>query len=156
MNTTQTQTRKITLHTAAVNGGPFNCAPAGAHELSPEAVLCNDVTLPGEHHPYGMRLFVIGNEFGAVCAVWATHDAEALDVATDAGLMDSFLVPEEDRASMTDEEHEQCAHLGNAGEPANLDYAWVREVEFVPARDWKLLCKFAEARGANADNLDNL
>ena len=58
----------------------------------------------------------------------------------DAGY-EQFLVenPEEDR--------EYC-YLGNAGEPCNLDYAWIETVEFDLVRDYRTLIAIAEARGA--------
>lgn len=146
MNTT---THKITLHTAPVNGGAFNCQPAREIELEPERVLCNDVRLPGESHPYNLRLWVIGNEFGALGAVWAACEQDALDELIDSGLGDGLLIEEEDA-------DDETARLGNAGEPANLDNAWMQTVAFDPARDWKVLCKFAEARGACAKTLDDI
>lgn len=146
---TATNTRKVTLHTNAVNGGPFNCAPAGEWELDPDRVLCNDVRLPGEHHPYNLQLWIIGNEFGALGAVWATCEQDALNELVDSGLGDGLLIEEEDA-------DEESARLGNAGEPADLTYAWMRPVAFDPARDWKLLCKFAEARGSAASTLGDV
>lgn len=144
-----TRTRTITLRTSPVNGGPFSCQPAREIELDPERVLCNDVRLPGESHPYNLQLWVIGNEFGALGAVWADCAQHALDELVDFGLGDGLLVDEDDA-------DEDCARLGNAGEPANLDNCWMQTVCFDPARDWRLLCKFAEARGACVDNLDKL
>ena len=152
--TVETITRKVTLRTASGNGGAFRCYPAGEWQLDPDTVLCNDVTLSWERHPHNMRLWVIGHEFGAVCAVWATHESEALDVATDAYMLDCLLVSEEDFESLTEEEQDACARLGNAGEPANLEYAWIRPVYFSAAVDCVLLCRFAEARGACNDTLD--
>jgi hypothetical protein len=144
-----TQTRTVTLHTAPINGGAFNCAPAGEFQLEPERILCNDVRLPGESHPYNLQLWVIGHEFGPIGAVWATCEQDALDTLVDEGLGEALLIEEADADEDSD-------HLGNAGEPANLDYAWMRTVVFDPARDWELLCKFAEARGACAKTLDDI
>ena len=150
MSNTTTQRNKVTLHTAPVNGGPFNCQPAREIELEAERVLCNDVRLPGEHHPYNLRLWVIGNEFGALGAVWATCEQDALDELVDAGLGDGLLVEPHD-----DDDRQELSYLGNAGEPADLDNAWMQTVAFDPARDWQLLCRFAEARGAGAKSLDS-
>lgn len=132
---------------------PFAQAPRIA-ELSPEQILCNDIVLPFERHPHGMKLWVIGNEFGAVGAVWASHEQDAWDELIDRGLGNSFLVSEEDQKSATEEEREEWAHLGNAGEAADLSYAWMAPVEWNLERDCRLLCLFAEARGLNAENLD--
>lgn len=138
---------KHTLHLAPINGGPFNCLPARSIELKPERILANNVTFDGEYNPHNTRLFVIGNEFGALGAVWADCDQDALDELVDAGLGNGLLVDEADA-------DEDCARLGNAGEPANLDYAWIQTVDFQPARDWRLMVAFAEARGAAQTTLD--
>jgi len=137
---------KYTLHLK--QDLPFASAPAIA-ELDAERILCNDVILPGETHPHGMRLWVIGNEYGALGAVWANHEQDALDELVDAGLGDGLLVREEDR-------DDDCAHLGNAGEPADLTYAWLAKVTFDLSRDIKLLLALAEARGAGVKTLDQV
>lgn len=141
------RSNKIMLHLSPVNGGPFNCRPAMSIELEPERVLCNDVTLPWDFNPHNTRLWVIGHEFGAVCAVWANCEQDALDEMVDSDLGQSFLIEESDA-------DDESARLGNAGEPANLDNAWVQIVSFDPARDCRLLCQFAEARGNGAKTLD--
>lgn len=135
------------------NGGPFNCQPAHEVELSDEDILCNDVTLPWDFNPHNTRLYVIGNEFGALCAVWANHEQDALDTAVNENKLDSMMVSEEDYDAMDEDEREGCASLGNAGEPFNLDHAWIQQVRLDPTHDCRLLCAFAEARGACANNL---
>ena len=145
---------KITLSLLPVNGGPFNCRPAFDVELPPERILANDVILPWDFNPYNKRLFVIGNEYGAIGAVWADHEQEALDELVDQGLGDSFLISEADQAEASEEEQGEWTRLGNAGEPCNLDHAWIQQVRLDPKQDCELLCAFAEARGACADNLD--
>jgi hypothetical protein len=142
---TQTTTRKITLYTSNVAA----CVEGSAVILNPERILCNDVRLPGESHPYNLQLWIIGNEYGALGAVWADCEQDALDTLVDSGLGDGLLIEEQDA-------DEDTARLGNAGEPADLTNAWLRVVAFDPARDWRLLCKFAEARGAAADTLDDV
>ena len=119
-------------------------------ELEAERILCNDIVLPGEHHPHNVRLWVIGNEYGALGAVWADCEQDALDELVDAGLGDGLLVDEKDA--------EDCARLGNAGEPADLDSAWLAPVEWQweNGRDVALLLKLAEARGANVSTLDDI
>lgn len=140
-------TTKVQLHLTPVNGGPFNCLPARDVELDAERILCNDVTLPWEFNPHNTRLWVIGNEFGALGAVWANHEQDAFDELVDADLGGGLLIDEADA-------DDECARLGNAGEPANLDNAWIQCVHFDKARDCELLCRFAEARGQGQDNLD--
>lgn len=141
---------KVTLHLAPYDGGPFNCLPARTVELDTDHVICNDVVLPDEFNPHGVRLWVIGNEFGAIGAVWANCLQDALDELVDSGLGGGLLCDE----PTSPEEEEDITRLGNFGEPADLTYVWAQEVQFDPARDWKLLCSFAEARGEGADNLD--
>lgn len=102
-----------------------------------------------------MRLWVIGNEYGAVGAVWASHEQDALDQLIDSNLGDCFLVSEEDQKTASGDEQEEWVHLGNAGEPCDLTYAWIQPVAFDLSRDCQLLCRFAEARGNNADTLDS-
>lgn len=138
---------KFKLSLLPVNGGAFNCRPAFEVELPDEQILCNDVTLPWEFNPHKTRLFVIGHEFGALAAVWADCEQEAFDALVDEGYGDCFLIDES-------EADEYCARLGNAGEPANLDYAWVQVVRLDETKDCRLLCAFAEARGNQQTTLD--
>lgn len=142
---------KLTLK--PLNGGSFNCLPAREVELKEEEILCNNVILPWEFNPHKVGLYVIGHEFGAVGAVWSSHEQEALDELIDSGLGESFLVSEEDQSSASEDEREDWTHLGNAGEPCDLTNAWIQEVRLEPSQDFQLLCAFAEARGACQDNL---
>ena len=145
---------KYKIHTKAIDGGPFSCRPAGEWELEDDKILCNDVHLPdGGFNPHMVSLWVIGNEYGPVCAVWASCGQGALDEMVDAGLGDSFLVPQEDIDSATEEEREEWASLGNAGEYADLTYCWMAQAELQPERDIQLIIAFAEARGAGQKTL---
>lgn len=137
---------KTTLHTRPRNGGPFNCFPAMTHEIESERVLANDVIFPGEFNPHDVRLWVIGNEFGALGAVWAS-ECDAFDVLCDEGLSAGLMIDEPD-------DDEEFVRLGNAGEPHDLSNAWIAEVSFDLARDWQTLCRFAEARGGCYSTLD--
>lgn len=118
-------------------------------ELSDERILCNDITFPWGYNPHNTRLWLICNEYGALGAVWANCDQDALDELVDNDLGNGLLIDEDDA-------DEDCCRLGNAGEPANLDYCSIAVVRLDPALDCQLLCRFAEARGANCDTLDNL
>jgi len=140
----------ITIHTAAVNNGHFNCRPAMAHELEPDKILANEVTLPWEGHYHGNQAWVIGNEFGAICLIWANNEQEALDEACDQGLMESFLSEEQDH------ENEELTGLGNASELHDLTYCWLLPVAWDVARDVEILCKLAECRGGGYDHLGKL
>lgn len=144
---------KAKLSLLPVNGGPFNCLPAREVELDDENILCNNVVLPWDFNPHHCKLYVIGHEYGAIAALWASNEQEALDTLINSGKGDCFLISEEDQKSATEEEQEEWARLGNAGEPCNLDHAWLQVVRLDEKLDCRLLCQFAEARGACADTL---
>lgn len=118
-------------------------------DIDPARVLTNNVILPDEYNPHNVGLFVIFGAYGVLGAVWATSEGDALDELVDADLAGALLIEEED----ADEEDQPRA--GNASEPVDLTYCAIERVTFDPARDWKLLCRFAEARGAAADDLSH-
>ena len=124
-------------------------------ELDDSRILCNDVMLPHDRTNYhGVKLWVIGNEYGALCAVWASHEQDALDEACDAGLLGGLAIEESDVDSDEEDGREGVALLGNAGEPHDLTNAWMQTVRLDGAQDWELIARFAEARGACQDTLD--
>lgn len=135
------------LHLLPVNGGAFNCRAADIVELDDSHVLCNDVILPWEFKPNGSKLYVIGNEYGAMGAVWADCEQEAFDELVDADLAGGILIEESDA-------DEETTRLGNACEPADLDNAWIQRVRLDEKQDCRLLVRFAEARGRGANTLD--
>ena len=120
----------------------------GKFELDEASILANNPVFAWEYNPHRVRLWIIGHEFGAVAACWADCESDALDEAYDADLLACFAVDEADA-------DEDAARLGNAGEPCDLTYAWLYEVDLSPSIDGnaQLLCKFAEARGAGHDTL---
>ena len=115
--------------------------------IDEEYTLTNDVTFPHEYNPHNVRLWVIGNEYGAICAAWADCEQDAIDEATDADLMAAFLVDEEDI-----DDADEYSYIGNVGEPADLSNLWMEAVD-LSIQDIKFIIVFAEARGAGADNL---
>ena len=118
-------------------------------ELEDERILCNNVRFPGEPD-YGTRLWVVGNEYGALGAVWADCEQDALDELCDQGLSAGLMIEEQDA-------DEETTRLGNAGEPHDLTYAWMAEVDFSDTlANFGLLMALAEARGAGVDNLAKL
>jgi hypothetical protein len=142
---------KTKLNLKPVNGGPFNCRPAMEIELDADRVLCNDVTLPGDSNPHNVRLWVIGNEYGALGAVWADCEQHALDTLVDKDLAGAMLL---DPSDMEVEELEEAPRAGNAGELLDLDHAWMQEVDLrLDGPNIGLLLAFAEARGAQYDTL---
>jgi hypothetical protein len=126
----------------------------GSVSVEAKRILCNNVIFKGEYNPHNVRLWVCMNEYGPMGAVWATGIQEALDELVDQDLAHGILVDEKTLKDLTPEEEDELAHLGNAGEACDLSNTAVEPVVFDPARDWLLLCKFAEARGAGHDNLD--
>ncbi len=132
---------------------PFAQNPRFA-DLEPERILANNVIFAGEFNPHNVRLWVVGNESGPLCAVWADCEQDALDEGVDSDLLGGLLIDPADVEKMSDEEREGVSFLGNAGEPADLEHAWLGVVELEPTRDIKTIIRFAEARGACADNLD--
>lgn len=118
-------------------------------EVNDERIACNDVTLPGDPNYHNTKLYVIGNEFGVCGAVWADNLQDAFDALCDEGFSAGLAIEE----PVSEHDEEEVSRLGNAGEPHDLSNAWSGEVEFEPARDLKVLLKFAEARGAGAPNL---
>jgi len=139
---------KTTSNGCAVKLGERVLTLADGREVSlpDERILTNDVTLECDFNPHNTRLWVIGNEFGALGAVWADCEQDALDELVDSDLGDGLLIDEADA-------DEESARLGNASEPANLDYAWMATVKLDPAKDLKLMLAFAEARGAGQSTL---
>ena len=120
-------------------------------ELEDERILTNDVTFQNEYNPHNVQLWVIGNEYGALCAVWGDCEQDALDEAIDNDLLNSFLVDDEDIEPELEEDG-FYAYLGNAGEHADLTNCWMEAIE-LNKQKIELIIKLAEARGANANNL---
>lgn len=153
MNTTTIKTK---LSLLPLNGGAFNCLPAREIELEDERICANHVILPWENNYHHTRLFVIGNEFGALGAVWADHEQDAFDELVDQNLGDGLLVPADDVSAMTDDERDELANLGNAGEFADLTHAWIQVVRLDETKDCRLMVRFAMARCEGAATLGNL
>lgn len=126
-------------------------------EVDPERILCNDIVLPCDTaYKQKTKLWVIWNEFGPMGAVWADSEQDALDLLVDSDLAQGILVDEATLASMDDDAKANLTHLGNGGEPCDLTYVGLESVTFKPERDWKLMCKFAEARGTQVERLSDL
>ena len=124
-------------------------------EVAAERVSANGVTFPWEYNPHRTRLWVLGNEYGPMGAVWADSMEEAFDELVDADLAAGILMDEDDAIAAEEEMGNEVTRLGNAGEPVELSNAWAWEAKFDLGRDCKVLCAFAEARGSNADTLDD-
>jgi hypothetical protein len=129
---------KFTLYPAAKRE-PFSDYPCFAELKDSEIMVNEEPILPGDYHPHKMRLWVIGHEFGAICAVWANCEQEALDNAVDLDLLDCFLSEDQDY------DDEELTGLGNASELFDLSMCWMFPVDFQIERDWELLKAFARA-----------
>lgn len=127
-------------------------AKFGEVDLPDKKLLCNNVILSGEFNPHNVRLWIVGNEYGALCGVWASCEQDALDEGLNAGLLDSFLVDIEDLEKMTEDEREELTPLGNAGEYCDLTYTWVEEV-IQAEQPIKFFIDFARADGAGQTTL---
>lgn len=150
---------KLPLHLAPVSGGPFNCLPARLVELEPERIRIDCADAIPRIHPddWGnASLFVVGNEYGAMGAVWCLHEGDAIDALVDADLAGGILIDEDTLARMDEDEQGSAHRAGNAGEPVDLIYAWIQRVELDGARDWRLIAMLAEARGAGYSHLGEL
>ena len=118
--------------------------------LDDDRILANDVTFPWEYNPHNVRLWIVCNEYGAMGAVWAGNEQDALDELVDADLAHGILVDDD---SADPEFEDEYARLGNAGERADLSNCRLDVVRLDEKQDARILCRFAEARGAGKDNL---
>lgn len=134
---------KITLHTAPINGGPFNCFPAMVHEIEPDRISGCPVFFPWERSDAD-SLYVICNEYGAMGAVWADNEQDALDELIDAGLGAGIEIDEPE----ADDENEEVSRAGNDGRAVNLDHCNILRVQFEVTRDWRFMCACHEMRGS--------
>lgn len=128
---------------------PESCELEGSH------IRCNDVMLPSTfdpasaYNPNKIRLWVVGHTFGAVHAVFAAHEQDALAELADCGALDFCQVAD----GLTVDE-DTVYRLGNASEPFDLSDFWIGEVAFEAARDIRLLLALARASESGADYLD--
>lgn len=130
----------------------FNTQTGHVVQVDADRCMCNNVILPGEYNPRNVKPYIIGNEHGTFCLVWATCDGDALDTAVNASFLDCLKATEKDLDAMTAEERSELSCLGDAGEMFDLKDVWLEPT--ILSRKMELL--FAEARGANVDNLDLL
>ena len=123
---------------------PFGNTPRNV-ELPGRKILTNRVMLPrhidvaNTCNPHNVRLWVIGCEFGALCAVWARHEQEAFDEACDAGMLDCLMSEEQNYGD------DSLTALGSAGELFDLEYTWIAPVEWQAKRDIKLILAIVRA-----------
>lgn len=106
---------------------------ARLHHVPTHLVLCNEIVLPEERPSSDISLWVAWRGFGLLKeylgAAWGRLAFEALDALVRAGLVK--------QADITSD-------------------VVIKEVDFAPSRDWPILCRFAEARGAKSKTLADL
>lgn len=135
---------EITIYTAPINGGPFNCRPAMTHEIPADRIVGCPVFFPWEHRHGADSLYIICNEFGAMGAVWADNEQDALDELIDANLGGGIETEE----PTTEDEEQDVSRAGNNGRAVDMTHCSILRAVFEPARDWKLMCAFHEMRGS--------
>ena len=114
------------------------------------AQLPAEIDASDRYNPNNIRLWVIGHEFGAICAVFARCEQYAFDQACDLNQIDCLL------SDTQDYDDEELTSLGNASELFDLSCAWIAEVEFEAARDIQLIVAIVKARAECLDNLGEL
>jgi len=122
------------------------------HKLNSDLVMSDDVTLAHEARAGYSSLWIIGHEYGVLCAVWASNAQEALDAAVNADLLDCMLIPVDELSDYCEDE---IVYAGNASEPLYSVYLWMKSAP-IGSQSVETQCFFAEARGAAVDNLGEL
>jgi len=76
------------------------------------------------------KLYVIGNEYGALCAVWQRNEQDALDEAWNADLLKGLAIDEKYYKELIAEygDNAPVMYLGNASEPADAEHAWITKI----------------------------
>jgi len=122
--------------------------------LPDENCLTNDVIFAHEYNPHNVRPWTIGNESGPLCLVWASCEQDALDAAVNETGLKGLAIDEAYAKELEDEfgDDAPIMLLGNAGEPFDSVYAWIHETTLTHEQQ----LRFAEARGAQVDNLGQL
>ena len=134
---------------------PFSSNPRFA-EIDADNILLDNAQLPAEidagdrYNPNNVRLWVVSNEHGPICAVFAGCEQYALDQAVDLHQLDCLLADDQDY------DNETLTPLGNASELFDLTYAWIAEAELEAARDIQLIVAIVKARAECLDNLGEL
>lgn len=83
----------------------------------------------GEYNPHHIRPWLIHNEYGPLCVVFASCEQDALDEAADSDKLDSCLIaPEDYEEHGVNSDEPECAFLGNASEPFDLTYIGIIEL----------------------------
>ena len=125
-----------------------------AIDVNLDRCLAEDVVFKDEYNPHSVRPWIIGNEYGALCLVWASSEQDALDNACDANLLAGIALDEEVVEELVaDGNEDSIMYLGNASEPFESENVWLTDSITLTHKQERM---FAEARGAGAKTLDNI
>lgn len=138
---------KITVHfplPSSKSQEAFRTIQIGEHEVAKDAWLLFNGG-PKDYRGKLFALYTVGN-FGRCFAIlWSADESTVLDDAVDENLMDHLQIAEP-------EADDDCARLGNASEPFDLDNVTIREIPAsVWQTDWELV--YALGRCAGGENL---
>ena len=86
-----------------------------------DVVNPSDYIPAGEYNPHNVRPFLLHDHGFTVAVSFADCLQDALDTAADEGKLDWFQVDASELASMTEEEQERLAYLGNASEAFDIE-----------------------------------
>lgn len=100
------------------------------YQLESYQIHVNDLALPGLYNPHKVKMFIVGNEYGPLCALWAS-ESELFDTLIDLGCGEAFVVSEEDLEDYRLEDGSyDVSYCGNDSSPCDLSNAWYEEVDF--------------------------
>lgn len=84
-----------------------------------DVVDLDDWIPDGEYNPHNVHPWLLHDHGFCLCVVFANCLQDALDIAVDNDKLDRFLIADDDLADYPNEEG--IAHLGNAGEPFDIE-----------------------------------
>lgn len=85
-----------------------------------DVVNPGDFIPAGDYNPHKVRPWLLHDHGFTLAVVFADCLQDALDIAADAGKLDRFQVDESEMADYGPDE-DGLAHLGNAGEPFDIE-----------------------------------
>lgn len=85
-----------------------------------DVVFLNDFIPAGSFNPYNVRPWLLHDHGTPIAVVFASDSQEALDIAADAGKLDSLLISPS-AIDNYDEKEEGITRLGNACKPFDIE-----------------------------------
>ncbi len=98
-----------------------------------DVVNLEEFIAQGEYNPHDIHPSLLHDHGFTVAVVFASNLQDALDTAVDEGKMDRYAITDAD--DYTEDDAEEFAYLGNAGEPFDIDTLGVVELDN-PARSF--------------------